>query len=93
MAGAQAMQVFVQHRVLTNAELNVTYPGHRLFQDIPGVSAQSWLWVTVVISLVYSLMALAIRVVLKRKCWGCCDWLLIVAYVSYASTSHLDRLC
>jgi len=87
------MHVFVQDRRLTDAELNTTSPGHRLFHDVPGVSAQAWLWVASVISLAYSLMALAIRIILKRKCWGLCDWILILAYVSHAPTARLDRKC
>jgi len=56
--------------------------GHRFVEDIPGVQDQAWLWAISILAIVYSVLVLIIRGVIKWGCFGVCDWVLLAAYVS-----------
>ena len=56
--------------------------GQRFVEDIPGVSDQAWLWAISILAILYAVLVLIIRGVIKWGCFGVCDWVLLAAYVS-----------
>ncbi|TKX18674.1 hypothetical protein C1H76_9464 [Elsinoe australis] len=53
---------------------------HRFAQDSAD-SHQAWLWVTSLLALIYSLLVIIIRIIIKWGVFGMCDWVLALAYL------------
>jgi len=63
-------------------QIDYVVRGHRFVEDIPGVSDQAWLWAISILAILYAVLVLIIRGVIKWGCFGVCDWVLLAAYVS-----------
>lgn len=63
---------------------SMAHTTHRFAQDSAD-SHQAWLWVTSLLALIYSLLVIIIRIIIKWGVFGMCDWVLALAYVCISS--------